>query len=126
MPTVRWLIDGMNVIGCRPDGWWRDRDGAMTRLVRALERFVASEQAPVAVIFERPPSATSSAIEIGHAPRPGPNAADHEIVRRLRCDPEPSSVCVVTSDRALAKRVCHAGANVTGASAFRARLDRLD
>ena len=24
---VRWYIDGMNVIGSRPDGWWRDRDG---------------------------------------------------------------------------------------------------
>ena len=26
---MRWLVDGMNVIGSRPDGWWKDRDSAM-------------------------------------------------------------------------------------------------
>jgi len=30
---VRWFVDGMNVIGSRPDAWWRDRDRAMLRLV---------------------------------------------------------------------------------------------
>ena len=38
MPNSRRLIvDGMNVIGSRPDGWWRDRPGAMRRLVEKLE-----------------------------------------------------------------------------------------
>ena len=30
---MRWFIDAMNVIGSRPDGWWRDREGAVRRLV---------------------------------------------------------------------------------------------
>src|SRR6478735_7920132 len=27
------FIDAMNVIGSRPDGWWRDREGAIRRLI---------------------------------------------------------------------------------------------
>ncbi len=30
---LHWFIDAMNVIGSRPDGWWRDREGAVRRLV---------------------------------------------------------------------------------------------
>ena len=30
---TRWIVDGMNVIGSRPTGWWRDRPGAMRGLV---------------------------------------------------------------------------------------------
>ena len=33
---MRWLIDASNVIGSRPDGWWRDRDGAARRLIAAV------------------------------------------------------------------------------------------
>jgi len=22
---MRWIVDGDNVMGARPDGWWRDR-----------------------------------------------------------------------------------------------------
>ena len=40
--AMRWLVDGMNVIGTRPDGWWRDRDAAMLRLVDLLERWAAA------------------------------------------------------------------------------------
>ena len=41
MGPVRWLVDGMNVIGTRPDAWWRDRHAAMVRLVDLLERWAA-------------------------------------------------------------------------------------
>ena len=34
---MRWLVDGMNVIGSRPDGWWKDRHAAMAGLVESLE-----------------------------------------------------------------------------------------
>jgi hypothetical protein len=37
--ATRWLIDGMNVIGSRPTGWWRDRSKAMRELVQELEAF---------------------------------------------------------------------------------------
>ena len=68
---MRWLVDGMNVIGTRPDGWWRDRDAAMLRLVDLLERWAAAEGEDVTVVFERPPSPPirSTVIEVAHAPR---------------------------------------------------------
>ncbi|MCW2698147.1 MAG: uncharacterized protein JWR62_3232 [Modestobacter sp.] len=30
------LVDAANVVGSRPDGWWRDRAGATTRLLQRL------------------------------------------------------------------------------------------
>ena len=27
--TMRWIVDAMNVIGSRPDGWWNNRRNAM-------------------------------------------------------------------------------------------------
>lgn len=122
---MRWLVDGMNVIGTRPDRWWRDRDGAMLRLVDRLERWAASEGEDVVVVFERPPSPPirSTVIEVAHAPKPKTNAADDEIVRRLRSDPDARAVRVVTSDRALVERAYAAGATVEGAESFRTRIE---
>jgi predicted RNA-binding protein with PIN domain len=122
---MRWLVDGMNVIGTRPDAWWKDRDAAMLRLVDMLERWAAAEGEDVIVVFERPPSPPirSTVIEVAHAPRPKPNAADDEIVRRLKAEPRPSAVRVVTSDRWLADRASAAGASVEGADVFRTRLE---
>jgi predicted RNA-binding protein with PIN domain len=122
---MRWIVDGMNVIGTRPDGWWRDRDGAMLRLVKALEEWAALEGEDVTVVFERPPSPPirSTVIEIAHAPRPKADAGDDEIIRRLRADPQPARVRVVTSDRWLADRAWAVGASVEGSDSFRARID---
>jgi predicted RNA-binding protein with PIN domain len=124
---MRWLVDGMNVIGTRPDKWWRDRDAAMLRLVGQLERWAAAEGEDVTVVFERKPSPPirSSVIEVTHAPKPKRDAADDEIIRRLRGDPRPSAVCVVTSDRWLADRAGALGAAVVGAESFRGRLESL-
>ena len=30
------MVDGANVVGSRPDGWWRDRAGAARRLHERL------------------------------------------------------------------------------------------
>lgn len=123
---MRWLVDAMNVIGTRPDGWWRDRHAAMLGLVGELERWAADTGEDVAVVFERPPSPaiSSPTIEIAQAPRPGPDSADGEIVRRLRDAPDPESVRVVTSDRALADQARLLGATVESAKSFRRRLAR--
>ena len=122
---MRWLIDGMNVIGTRPDAWWKDRDAAMLRLVDELERWVATSGEDVTVVFERPPRPpiSSTVIEVAHAPRPRPDAADDEIVRRLADEPDTARVRVVTSDRWLADRVRVTGATVEPSSAFRQRLE---
>ena len=122
---MRWLVDGMNVIGSRPDGWWKDREAAMTRLVDQLERWAATAGDEITVVFEQPLSAPSppGAVEVAHAPRGGPDAADDEILRRIQVDPEPGSFRVVTSDRRLADRVRGVGAPVEPAGRFRALLD---
>jgi predicted RNA-binding protein with PIN domain len=122
---MHWLVDGMNVIGSRPDGWWRDRDAAMARLVERLEAWAQSTGDPVTVVFEREPKPplASNAVEVAHAPLPGANAADHEIVRRLTADSTPADTVVVTSDRDLADRAEAAGATVEPAARFRERIE---
>jgi predicted RNA-binding protein with PIN domain len=124
---MRWIVDGMNVIGTRPDAWWKDRDGAMLRLVDMLERWAAAEGEDVTVVFERAPSPPirSTVIEVAHAPRPKRDAGDDEIIRRLRADRDPAEVVVVTSDRWLADRASATGAAVLGAESFRIRIDSL-
>jgi len=126
---MRWVIDGMNVIGSRPDGWWRDRRQAMADLVRNLERWAQLNGEEVTVVFERQPDPripATSRVEVAHASRARANAADDEIVRRLEADSDPPSVRVVTSDRNLADRVRALGAAVEPASRFRATIDALD
>ena len=122
---VRWIVDGMNVIGTRPDAWWRDRHGAMVRLVDMLERWAAESGADVTVVFEKLPSPPirSTVIVIAHAPRPRRDSADDEIVRLLRADAEPGAIRVVTSDHWLSDRAYAAGATVEPASAFRALIE---
>jgi hypothetical protein len=51
----RWLVDGMNVIGSRPDGWWRDRAGAMRALAVELDRFADATGDQVTVVFDGQP-----------------------------------------------------------------------
>jgi predicted RNA-binding protein with PIN domain len=124
---MRWLVDGMNVIGTRPDAWWRDRDGAMHRLVDQLERWAAAEGEDIVVVFERKPSPPirSTVIEVTHAPKPKADAADDEIIRRLKADHDARHVRVVTSDRALTERAYGAGATVESADSFRIRLESI-
>ncbi len=120
-----WIVDGMNVIGSRPDGWWRDRHAAMVRLVDALERWAAAEGEDVMVVFEGPPRPPirSSVIEVAHAPRRGANAADHEIVRRIEAAEKPGDLRIVTSDRLLADMARARGAAVHPAESFRNDID---
>ena len=124
---TRWFVDGMNVIGVRPDGWWRDRDAAMLKLVDRLERWAAAEGEDVVVVFERKPSPPirSTVIEVANAPRPKRDAADDEIMRRVKLETRPELVRVVTSDRWLADRAGAVGAGVQSAEMFRSMLDSV-
>jgi predicted RNA-binding protein with PIN domain len=122
---VRWIVDGMNVIGSRPDGWWRNRGRAMAVLVERLEQWAAAEGADVTVVFERPlsPSIESSVIDVTHAPKAAANSADDEIVRMVLADSHPAQIRVATSDRTLSERVQAAGGSVYPAERLRNLID---
>jgi uncharacterized protein YaiI (UPF0178 family) len=117
-----WIVDGMNLIGSRPDGWWRDRPRAMRELVEALRGL----DEPVTVVFDGRPFelADTGPVEVLFASRRGRNAADDDIVELVSQASEPGALRVVTSDIELARRVEERGAEVVGTGAFRSRLAR--
>jgi predicted RNA-binding protein with PIN domain len=123
--AVRWIVDGMNVIGCRPDGWWRDRRGAMARLVAMLDRWAGREDQVVTVVFEQPlqPPLVSTVVTVASAPAARANSGDDQIMRLVAGDARADELVVVTSDRALGERVRALGAAVHPAEAFRALID---
>jgi hypothetical protein len=116
----------MNLIGSRPDGWWRDRPGARRRLVAELAPLVGPDT-ELTVVFDGRPThgeldaAAAAGLTARFAPG-GPDAADHAIVALLPSLGDPGAVTVVTSDAALADAVRRAGAAVLGVRAFRDRL----
>ena len=122
---TRWMVDASNVIGSKPDGWWRDREGATRRLLDDLRAFAdGGEEVTVVLDHGRPEwQGREGTFEVAIAPRRGRDAADDEIVRRLAADPDPRSLRVVTSDATLAARAREHGAEVEGAGAFRRRLE---
>jgi predicted RNA-binding protein with PIN domain len=126
-PGPRWLIDGMNLIGSRPDRWWNDPDRAVRRLIEQLARYAAVTGEEVTVVFDRQPAGVAPGAHggalVAFASRRGRNAADHEIVRMVADDRAAAPFRVVTSDRRLVERVRELGATVTSSAWFRRRLD---
>jgi predicted RNA-binding protein with PIN domain len=121
---VRWLVDGMNVIGSRPTGWWRDRPAAMRELTAELEGFARRSGDQLTVIFDGEPfELEGDAVEVRFATRRGRNAADDDIARLAADDDEPGTLTVVSSDAELVRRVEAVGAQTLGAGAFRRRLE---
>lgn len=100
------VVDAANVVGARPDGWWKDRAGAARRLhQQVLVADLPHDQ--VVLVLE---GAAKGGVRVGrdqhvltvHAPRDG----DSEIVRRARTAAEAGhQVEVVTSDRLLQVQV---------------------
>jgi predicted RNA-binding protein with PIN domain len=127
--VTRWLVDGMNVIGSRPDRWWNDPDKAVRRLIEELDRYAEEMGDEVGVVFDRRPRDVSpgmhGAISVAFASRRGRNAADHEIAEMVGDDDAPETLTVVTSDRDLADRVRQRGARVASSGSFRRRLDEV-
>ena len=125
MPEPLVVVDGNNVMGSRPDGWWRDRAGAAARLVSQLGAWAAATDRDVLVVFDGPPHAGLPAparVEVRFARHRGRDAADDDIATLVAADPAPERLRVVTSDSELARRVRAHGAEVVGA---RALLDQL-
>jgi predicted RNA-binding protein with PIN domain len=118
MPEALVVVDGNNVMGSRPDGWWRDRAGAARRLVAQLGEWAAVAERDVLVVFDGAPPAGLAAptrVEVRFARRRGPDAADDEIAAFVAADAAPERLRVVTSDARLARRVRAHGAEVVGA-----------
>lgn len=129
------VVDLANVMGSVPDGWWRDRSGAASRLVSRLA-LLAAQGLPASALGlpEHTWYPEWTAVVEGQSR----SAADAEGVDMVRAEASGDdaivaaaagaratgrTVTVVTSDRGLAERVTDAGAAVRGA---RWLLDLLD
>ena len=51
---VRWLIDGNNVYGSRPDGWWNDRGAASGRFAQRVAEWCRTHDDDVTIVFDAP------------------------------------------------------------------------
>jgi predicted RNA-binding protein with PIN domain len=124
---VRWLIDGNNVYGSRPDGWWNDRAAASRRFAQRVAEWCRTHDDDVTIVFDAPvPESTlllaGGNLTIDEAPRRGRNAADDHIVELVAAASDKVDVSVVTSDKGLRERLA-AHVQVLGAGRFRELID---
>ena len=123
------LVDAANVVGARPDGWWRDRAGATARLLERLALAGPELTAPdgsrvtevVAVVEGRAREVPApEGVRVVRARGSG----DDDVVA---CAAElgGTPLLVVTADRGLRARL-PAGAAVVGPGWLLERLDRDD
>ena len=120
------VVDGMNVIGSRPTGWWRDRPAAVRALAVELGRYARARGETIVAVFDGERSdlpELPEGVRVEFAAGPGPGAADERIAELAR--EHGAGMRVVTSDRELGARVREAGAEVLGAGGFRRELDEL-
>lgn len=121
MDDVVLVVDVANVVGARPDGWWRDRAGASTRVLTALAAVLDATIDPgagavtarrvVAVLEGDAREASApSAVEVVRAPGSGDDAVV-DVVRALVL--AGATPLVVTADRGLRVRL-PAGTRVAG------------
>ena len=113
----RWLIDGNNVMGSRPDGWWNDRPKAMARLVQEIALWCRSHQDEVVVVFDGRTVADVAILAGGNlsirfAVRSGRDAADDVLAELAEAGDR-----LVTADRGLRGRVS-ADVRLIGPRAF--------
>ncbi|HSS68529.1 MAG TPA: hypothetical protein VLK34_08250 [Nocardioidaceae bacterium] len=111
------IVDGANVVGSRPDGWWRDRPGAARRLHERLTN-AALDPAEVVLVLEGAakagvPAEDDQPVRVLHASGPGDDAIVAEVVRHL-AEGGARDVVVVTADRELRDRVSAAGGRTEG------------
>lgn len=126
------VVDGANVVGSRPDGWWRDRPGAARRLAGQLVAALTGDADRLAdslgvagplhvhLVLEGaariPDAPTHPALTVVAAPADGDGA-----IVALVGDLGPGTL-VVTADRALRARVTALSATTAGPSTLLAAL----
>lgn len=118
------VVDGANVVGSVPDGWWRDRRGAAERLRDRLIPLATRGLPPdldppveVVLVAEGDARGVPSLPEVRVVDAPG--AGDDTIVTLVR-NATGRTVTVVTADRGLRDRVMSLGALVLGPRILRA------
>ena len=123
-----WIVDGNNVYGSRPDGWWNDRSKAAERFTQRVAEWCRTHDDDVIVVFDAPasPSAIDLAggnLRVVEARRRGRDGADDEIVEIIQgLDEEVlEAVTVVTSDRGLRSRLPDT-VSAIGVGRFRDRI----
>jgi hypothetical protein len=115
------IIDGANVVGSVPDGWWRDRAGAATRLRDALaQRDESALPGDIILVVEG--AARGVAPIDGVDVRAAPQSGDDHIVALVRDNAGHRPVTVVTSDRGLRQRVTDLGASIVNPGRLRAMI----
>ncbi len=114
----RVVVDGNNVMGSRPDGWWRNRGRAMQRLIDGLHAHATHVGGRWTVVFDGQPRAGLSTPRLGLRVDYGGNSADDRIVEIVSRAGRTEHVLVYTSDRGLRSRVLALGARVEGAAAL--------
>jgi predicted RNA-binding protein with PIN domain len=127
------IVDGNNVIGSVPDGWWRDRPAAARRLLVRLQCYAALTGRQTVLVLDLPqpdlPEGDHGGVGVTYPDRPGRNAGDRHILKLLDHlqgdEGQEPPLEVVTSDRALADEAARRQAKVIGAGAFLAGLKQL-
>jgi hypothetical protein len=122
------LVDTANVVGARPDGWWRDRAGATERLLGRLALAAPGLTAPdgdrvtevVAVVEGRARDVRGPReVRVVRAEGSGDDAL---VACAVELAGRGTPVVVVTADRGLRARL-PAGLAVTGPGWLLERLD---
>ncbi len=125
------IVDAMNVIGSRPNGWWRDRDRAVRSFVAQLQQLTAADDLDLTVAIDGTPLAglpegSNEGVELLYAVKRGPNAADDRIIAFIEGHDTPGSLSLITADRNLTERAEALGATVGRPSMLLERLDELE
>lgn len=112
------VVDAANVVGSRPDGWWRNRPAATIRLRDALARVVRAglpglpPPVEVVLVVEGAARHVRSSDDVHVVAAPG--SGDDAIVDLVRTRAVGRPCVVVTADRTLRERVGHLGAEIRG------------
>jgi hypothetical protein len=108
------IIDGANVVGSVPDGWWRDRKGAAERLRdRLAAHGVPGHEGPLEIVLVVEGKARGVESVPGVRVESASGSGDDHITD-LVAGTRGRDRLVVTADRELRRRVGEWGAEVTG------------
>src|SRR5579875_485421 len=126
-PAQVIVVDGANVVGSRPDGWWRDRAGGARRLLGQLEHLAATAPGQrIILVVEgaaRAVAADAAGAAGGVQVVAAPGSGDDTILDLAgRLAGQPGGCVVVTADRELRRWCLAAGASVAGPGWLFARL----